>query len=60
MHVNFQEDLLHDLVRDKGGTDWLVAPWSSLFVFFKNGGYVSSFPVSGNLTGLSQLLRYDG
>lgn len=47
MHVNFQEDLLHDLVRDKGGTDWLVAPWSSLFVFLKMGAMFPLFQLVG-------------
>ena len=57
---SFQEDLLHDLSKDRGETDWSLVLWVFLFPLFKNGGWVSPFPVSGTLTGLPGLFRYDG
>ena len=62
LHVpehSFQEDLLYDLARHRGETDWPVVPWVFLFSLFKNGSYVSPFPFSGKFTGLPGLLKYD-
>lgn len=34
--------------RLRGGNDWPAVLWTFLSSFFKNGGYVSPFPVTGN------------
>ena len=48
------------LMGTEGETDWPVVPWVFLFILFKNGDYVSPFPVSGNFTRLPPLLKHDG
>lgn len=57
---SFQENLLCDLSGCRGETAWPVVPQGFLFSIFKNGNYVSSFPVSENFPRLTQLQKYDG
>jgi len=53
-------NLLYDLGGLRGETVWPVVPQVFLFSIFRNGDYVSPFPVSENFPTLTQLLKYDG
>ena len=44
----------------RGETDQPVVPGVFILFLFRNGHYVSPFPVNGNFTGLPGLLKYDG
>jgi len=48
------------LMGTEGETDWPVFPLVFLFSFFKDGSYISHFPISWNFIGLPRLLKHDG